>query len=144
MADIIHEFLVGAPATEVFELIATPEGLAQWWTRASSGRVVEGAEYELDFGPGHVWAGVVTRCEPPNRFELRITRAHPDWLETRVGFALAPAEGSVTRVTFHHTDWPAANEHWRMSNYCWAMYLRIMRRYLEYGEVVPYGTRLKV
>jgi len=29
-----------------------------------------------------------------------------------------------------------------VSCYCWAMYLRIMRRYLEHGESVPYERRL--
>ena len=35
-----------------------------------------------------------------------------------------------------------ANEHWRISCYCWAMYLRLIRRYLEYGETIPYESRL--
>ena len=78
---------------------------------------------------------------PEARFELRITLADGDWTGTLVGFALKP-EGARTRVTFHHTGWPTANEHWRVSSYCWAMYLRIMRRYVEHGEVVPYGKRL--
>jgi uncharacterized protein YndB with AHSA1/START domain len=144
MADIVHEFCVNAAADEVFKVIAEPTGLDQWWTRASTGRVAEGAEYQLDFGPQHLWAAVVTRCEPPRRFELELTRAHEDWLGTRVAFALTPEGADTTRVTFRHTGWPEPNEHWRVSSYCWAMYLRIMRRYLEHGEVVPYGTRLRV
>ena len=42
---------------------------------------------------------------------------------------------------FSHTGWPSANEHFRVSSYCWAMYLRVLRRYLEHGEVVPYEQR---
>jgi hypothetical protein len=35
-----------------------------------------------------------------------------------------------------------ANEHWRISCYWWAMYLRVLRRYLEHGESVAYEDRL--
>jgi hypothetical protein len=45
-------------------------------------------------------------------------------------------------VYFYHLCWPEANEHWRVSNYCWAMYLRILKRYLESGESVAYEKRL--
>jgi hypothetical protein len=30
------------------------------------------------------------------------------------------------------------------SSYCWAMYLRLLRRNVEAGEVVPYAQRLDV
>ncbi len=35
-------------------------------------------------------------------------------------------------------------EHYRISCYCWAMYLRILKRYLEHGETVQYARRLDV
>ena len=50
--------------------------------------------------------------------------------------------GDQTQVRFRHVGWPAPNEHWRISNFCWAMYLRVLRRSLEYGEAVPYEGRL--
>ncbi|MCH8956850.1 SRPBCC domain-containing protein, partial [candidate division KSB1 bacterium] len=37
-----------------------------------------------------------------------------------------------------------ANEHYRVSCYCWAMYLRLLKRYVEHGETVPYEDRLDV
>ncbi len=52
--------------------------------------------------------------------------------------------GEVTQVRFEHTGWPVANDHYRISNYCWAMYLRLLKRYVEAGEVVPYEKRLSV
>ncbi len=58
-----------------------------------------------------------------------------------MGFALAPMEGG-THVAFSHTGWPAANAHFRTSSFCWAMYLRLFKRYVEAGEVVPYARRL--
>jgi hypothetical protein len=51
---------------------------------------------------------------------------------------------SVVRLAPLITGWPVDNEHWRISCYCWAMYLRLLRRYLEHGEIVPYERRLEV
>jgi hypothetical protein len=86
----------------------------------------------------------VTKRESPFSFELQMTQAHPDWLKTRVGCDLYEEKDNVTRVRFYHTGWPEQNEHWRVSCFCWAMYLRVLRRHLEYGETVDYEKRLDV
>jgi uncharacterized protein YndB with AHSA1/START domain len=123
--------------------MATPEGLALWWTKTSSGKPEEGAEYTLCFGPEYDWRGKVTSYRPHSAFDLEVTEAHPDWVGSHVGFELEP-DGDSTCVRFYHTGWPSENEHWRISCYCWPMYLRIMRRNIEYGETVPYENRLDV
>jgi uncharacterized protein YndB with AHSA1/START domain len=142
MPDIFHDFIVKAPAQKVFQAISTPQGLDAWWTKRSSGEPRLGAEYELGFGPGYDWRAVVSRCVPGAEFELEMTQAHEDWQGTRVALDLEQKEG-FTQVRFLHSGWPA-NEHYRASCYCWAMYLRILKRYVEYGETVPYEQRLDV
>jgi hypothetical protein len=102
---------------------------------------MQGAEYQLSFGPEHDWSARVTRYVPNSEFELEMVRADKDWMGTRVGLRLDD-RGETTWVRFHHTGWPSANEHYRISCNCWAMYLRILRRYLEHGESVPYESRL--
>lgn len=143
MPDILHDFPIFAPVQKVFDGVSTGPGLAQWWTERSSGTPKRGAAFELYFGPKFEWVGKVTECVPQQRFELEITRADADWTGTRVGFEMAPTEGG-TQLRFHHTGWPHLNEHYRISCYCWAMYLRILKRYLEHGETVPYAKRLDV
>lgn len=143
MADIFNDFLIKAPARDVFRAVSTPAGLDKWWTKRSSGQTAEGAEYELWFGPENDWRAIVSDCVPDREFELEITRADKDWLGTRVGFDLDESEG-VTQVRFHHTGWPESNEHYRISCYCWPMYLRLLRRFVEFGEIVPYEDRLDV
>jgi uncharacterized protein YndB with AHSA1/START domain len=144
MADIIHEFTIRTGPPRVFHAMATPQGLTHWWTQSSTGKAEAGAEYQLHFGRDYAWRGRVTRYEPDAAFELEMTEAHPDWLNTRVGCELRPEGRESTRVIFYHSGWPAANQHWRVSCYCWAMYLRVMRRYLEHGESVPYDQRLDI
>ena len=143
MPDIFHDLPIKAAPADVFDAVSRPAGLDQWWTKASKGEPSPGADYELDFGPGHRWRAKVTRCTAPTEFELELTDADSDWLGTRVGVELEP-RGESTWVRFHHTGWPSANEHYRVSCSCWAMYLRVLRRYLEYGETVPYEKRLDV
>jgi hypothetical protein len=73
-----------------------------------------------------------------------VTDAHEDWLGTRVAFRLEEAKPGVTTLLFSHSGWPEKNQHWRVSCYCWAAYLRILRRCAEHGEDVPYEKRLDV
>ncbi|HEY4611391.1 MAG TPA: SRPBCC domain-containing protein [Bacteroidota bacterium] len=143
MPDILHNFLISAPAQKVFEAIATPAGLNTWWTKRSKGEPTVGATYELWFGPDYNWRGVVSKVTPNAEIEWQLTVADEDWMKTRVGFQLQEKDG-VTHVQFHHTGWPESNEHYRTSCFCWAMYLRLMKRYCEFGEVVEYEKRLDV
>ncbi|REJ76150.1 MAG: hypothetical protein DWQ47_11070 [Acidobacteria bacterium] len=74
----------------------------------------------------------------------------PDWDNSRVRFELtekALEEGSsssvsVTDVLFSHTGWPEGNDHYRISCFCWAMYLRLMKKWVEDGTMVAYAKRL--
>jgi len=143
MADIYHDLPIKAPPHRVFEAVSTARGLDSWWTKRSAGQPREGAEFELWFGPRYDWRARVTRLVSPTDIEWQMTQADPDWLGTRVGFHLA-GRADATQVRFYHTGWPTPNEHWRISCYCWAMYLRILRRHLEHGEAVPYEKRLDV
>lgn len=143
MPDIYHDFYIEAAAERVFQAVSSPAGLDQWWTKRSSGEQKEGGLYELWFGPEYDWRGRVTTWMPNSDFELEISHADKDWNGTRVGFHMEEQNGSTT-VRFHHLGWPEANEHYRISCYCWAMYLRILRRYLEHGEMVSYENRLDV
>jgi uncharacterized protein YndB with AHSA1/START domain len=143
MPDIYHHFPIKAPIQDVFRAVSTPAGLDCWWTKSSGGEPGAGAEYQLSFGPRYDWRGIATRYTPNTEFELELTKADPDWKETRLGFLLEEKDG-VVNVRFHHTGWPNANEHYRISCFCWAMYLRLLKRYVEFGEVVPYENRLEV
>ena len=135
MADIVHQFPIKASAQQVFQAVSTPTGLDAWWTLRAAGEPEAGATYELWFGADYDWRAVLSRCVPNSEFELEMTAAQEDWLRTRVGFTLAEANG-VTIVRFSHSGWPAPNEHFHISSYCWATYLRLLKRYVERGEVV--------
>lgn len=82
----------------------------------------------------------MSKYVPDTEFELEMTESDKDWHGTRVGFVLDAKDG-VTQVRFAHTGSPEANDHYRGSCFCWALYLRLLKRYVEHGEVVPYDDR---
>ena len=143
MADIEHEFPIRASVERVFDAVSTPAGLNEWWTLTARGEPVAGGRYDLGFGPEYQWAAVVRRLEAPRLIEWEMTEADAEWTGTRVGVELT-AEGGGTTVRFYHRGWRDPDRHYRVSCCCWAMYLRILRRYLEHGERVAYDQRLDV
>lgn len=143
MADIFHYFPVNAPIDKVFEIISTPSGLDKWWTTKSSGKTALGETFDFFFEPNYNWTAVVSKCVLNKEFELTMQTSDEDWEGSKVGFRLTD-KNNLTEVQFYHTGWKADNEHYRISNFCWAMYLRILRRNLEFGEFVPYAERLNV
>ncbi|QQS40328.1 MAG: SRPBCC domain-containing protein [Acidobacteriota bacterium] len=56
--------------------------------------------------------------------------------------ASSAQSAAETIVRFSHTGWPNDNDHYRISSFCWAMYLRLMKKYVEDGTVVEYSKRL--
>ena len=143
MADIYHDFPILKSPKEVFEVIGSQKGLGAWWSLTAAGTPGLGEIYELNFGPGYLWQAEVTAYEPHNHFEWTLIDADTDWMNTRVGFHLDGDE-ERTQVRFYHTGWPEDNDHYKSSSFCWAMYLRILKRYIEFGEFVPYDERLSV
>jgi uncharacterized protein YndB with AHSA1/START domain len=143
MPSILHNFPIEAPVEKVFAAAATPKGLDVWWTLSSKGTPKVGETYELFFGEKYDWRGRVTKCTPNKEIEWELTVADKDWTGSRVGLQLEEKNG-VTHVRFHHSGWKEENGHFRKSSFCWAMYLRIMKRYVEFGEKVEYDKRLEV
>lgn len=141
MPDILQDFFVNASPESVFASMATCEGLNAWWTKTCTGAIGPGEEFVLGFGPDYVWTAKVVLFHANRELEIEFIFADIDWTGTRIVF-LIDAETNGSRVSFRHSGWKAANEHFRVSNHCLALYLRLMRRYAEHGEVVPYEERL--
>lgn len=143
MATIFHTFTIKASRKTVFDAITNPKNLDCWWSKQCSGVAETGGEYHFHFGPEYDWTAEVTVFIPDRAFELEFKKADEDWKGSKTGFNLTEA-GALTEVKFYHTGWKAENEHFCISNFCWAMYLRLLKRFVEKGEVVDYEERLKV
>ena len=141
MIEIVQDLPLNVGQARAYAGVSQPELLDQWWTLNSRGHPEVGALYDLDFGPQYRWRARVTRAVPSVAFELEMTEVDADWRGTTIGFQLEP-QGSGTLLHFHHRGWREASAHYRTTNHCWALYLRVLRRHLELGETVPYLDRL--
>ena len=140
MPDIVHDIPIASDVESVFECVATPEGLSKWWSIGGTGVPGVGSKYSFDFGPEYQWEAVVTEFDANSLFSIKMTMADDDWTDTMVRFELEPSENG-TMLRFEHLGWPQDNAHFRTSSYCWAMYLRCMKNFLEKGVVLPYEKR---
>lgn len=141
MANVLHDFFIKAPVERVFQAIVTPEEVDKWWSLQCSGDARMGGEYRLFFGEPWDWRARVSQYRPNEAFEWEMMVAMDDWVGTKVGFELMPIpEG--TQVRFHHSGWAEESEHFRISSYCWAMLLRLLKVYVERGDVMPHAERV--
>ncbi len=140
MPDILLDVSVTAPIDQVFDAVATPRGLDAWWTLRAAGETRVGSVWTLFFGEPYDWRAVVRRCEFGRLIEWTVTTSDADWQGTCVGIELTPTDAG-TRLRFWHTGWPETNAHHRRSAFCWALYLRLLKKFCETGDVVPHEQR---
>ena len=69
-----------------------------------------------------------------------MTKSDPDWDPTKFGFILKQFDGAV-RLSHYHKGWRSQNQHYRRSNYSWALLLNALKKYVEVGEVMEFGKR---
>ena len=90
MIDIHHQIKIGAPAAQVYGALTSVDGLAQWWTKTTSGSSKAGEKLQFRFDE-HLIEMRVDGLEKNKRVEWRCTKATPDWNDTRVTFELSGA-----------------------------------------------------
>ena len=73
MSDILHRVGVVAPLEEVYDAIATPEGLAAWWTTDTVGKSEVGGELAFRFGDVGGFDMEVLELDPAGRVRWRVT-----------------------------------------------------------------------
>ncbi|SHF09037.1 SRPBCC family protein [Chryseobacterium sp. OV279] len=137
---ILHNLEVDATLENVFQMVSVPEFLNEWWTHYCQGTPGPDSEYTFEFSETDILKGKVSKFSPPHKIEFLITDGDQDWIGTNVGFVLKET-GKGTRISFHHTGWKDTHEHFRQSSFCWAIYLRILRKFVEDGLHVPYSER---
>jgi uncharacterized protein YndB with AHSA1/START domain len=140
MPDIHHIFFVQSNPQKVFDAFCTERGLNSWWTLESKGQPVPGNMYTFYFGPEYDWSAEVVHCIPGKELTWRMRETMDDWKRTQVGFQLSE-KNKGTSVAFFHTGWREANEHFGITNFCWAMLLNGLKNYVERGLGVPHASR---
>ena len=148
MVDIVHRIGIRAPASKVYEAVATTQGVAGWWTRDTTGTTGPGGKVEVRFrGTDGREIGQMkfemTKLEPDRHVHWRILEGPPEWIGTDVTFALA-RDGDMTIVVFGHRNWNEPVEFMAHCSMKWAVFLLSLRQFVETGTGRPSPEDTKI
>jgi uncharacterized protein YndB with AHSA1/START domain len=144
MADIRHRVGIAAPQGDVYEKLATTEGLAQWWTQDVRGDSQLGGKLDFYFGgpqPGCVME--VADSTPDSRVEWRCVDGPAEWIDTKVVFDLTFTDDE-TVVLFTHGDWREPVEFMHHCSTKWGYFLLGLKSGIEGGKATPFPGELKI
>lgn len=140
MANIEHIQYVNAPASEVYPVLASAEGLAEIWTQELTFNAEVGSVNEFRFGDEKPTKMEITDLVPNQKMIWRCIDSDPEWIGTGVSFELQEV-GGKTSVTLKHTNWRKVTEFYRFCNYNWAIFLLSLKEYCEGGNGMSYQVR---
>jgi uncharacterized protein YndB with AHSA1/START domain len=134
---IRHRVGIQAPIGEVYDAVATREGVAGWWTRDVQGESQPGGKLAFRFGRPEPSAVVeVTELHPPTRVEWRCLEGPEEWRDTMITFDLK-ANGDETTVLFTHAGWEPVE----FMHHCstrWGYFLLGLKAGCEGGAATPW------
>lgn len=141
MADILLQIHIDAPPAKVLAALDKVDGLAQWWTRTTTGDASPGGVIDFRFG-SHL---TQVRVDQANEAQVHWTvlASNPDWVGTRLTFDLEPAEGR-TLLRFGHRDWAEAGSFYGHCSMKWATFLLSLRSLVETGQGKPFPDDLAI
>jgi uncharacterized protein YndB with AHSA1/START domain len=96
---------INAPVADLFDAIATRDGIAAWWTPLISGTVGLRREFQLGFeGLDEIIRIRVDEARKPQivRWTVLEHSGLPEWNGTSIAFALANSGARKTTLHFQH------------------------------------------
>lgn len=144
MPDIRHRVAITAPIESVYEAVATPEGISQWWTRDGvRGEASEGSTLQFFFGqPDPAAVMEVTRLDPDGHVSWNCVEGADEWVGTTLTFDLTHKDDE-TVVLFTHADWREPVEFMAHCSARWAYFLLSLKSLVETGKGTPFPEDLK-
>jgi len=146
--DIIHRVGIKAPAAKVYAALSTIDGLAGWWTRATTGssKVGETINFRFHTPTGDEIGGFdmdVLELVPEQKVRWRVESGPAEWVGTDIEFLLS-RQDEHTIVMFGHRQW---REEVEFTSHCstkWATFLLSLRDLVETGKGQPAPEDLKI
>jgi uncharacterized protein YndB with AHSA1/START domain len=146
--DIIHRVGIKAPAAQVYAALSSIDGLAAWWTRATTGQSQVGGVVAFRF---HTETGAeiggfdmdVLELVPGETVRWRVKDGPAEWVGTDIEFRLS-REDEHTIVMFGHRHWREEAAFMAHCSTKWATFLLSLRDQVERGEGRPAPHDLKI
>lgn len=148
MTDIIHRVGIKAPLSKVYAALSTIEGVAGWWTTATTGISKPGETINFEFlTPAGERVGAMTMqvaaLDPDRLVHWRCTAGPEEWIGTDVVFKLEQQD-HYTIVRFGHRNWREAVEFTEHCSMKWAIFLLSLKQLVETGEGRPSPNDIKI
>jgi uncharacterized protein YndB with AHSA1/START domain len=138
LPDIRHRVGIAAPQNRVYEMLATKNGLARFWTTQVEGDSEVGSKLSFFFGRPEPSAVMeVVELSPNDRVRWRCVEGPPEWVGTTVTFDLTDS-GGETVLLFTHAGWREAVELLHHCSTKWATFLIGLRSGLEGGAFTAF------
>lgn len=133
MADIAHEIRISGTPEQVFDALATADGVRSWQTPHVEGTGAVGTEWVFTFTgrPQFVWE--ITESVPPQRLAWTCTEGPGDSVGTVATFVVAATDDGRTLLTLTHEGWPGTHGNFRKCNTMWAVLLHHIQQYVVTG-----------
>jgi uncharacterized protein YndB with AHSA1/START domain len=144
MPDIRHRVGIAAPQHRVYEMLATKDGLAKFWTRQVEGESAVGRKLQFFFGKPEPSAVMeVVELSPDHRVQWRCVNGPAEWVRTTVTFDLKTS-GGETVLLFTHADWREPVEFMHHCSTKWGVFLLSLKSLLETGKGAPDPDDVKI
>jgi len=144
MPDIRHRVVISAPLSSVYEAVATPSGISEWWSQDGvRGESKVGSRLEFYFGqPEPAAVMEITQLDPAGHVNWTCVGGADEWIGTTVAFDLTDS-GDETVVMFSHAGWRDPSEFMAHCSARWAYFLLSLKSVLETGKGTPFPNDLK-
>jgi len=143
MVDILHRIGVVAPLDDVYRAVATPEGLAAWWTTDTVGTREVGGQLAFRFGDAGGFDMEIMELDPSGRVHWRVTDGPEEWVGTEIDWRLDQRD-EYTVVQFKHEGWREPVEFMHHCSTKWATFLLSLKELVETGHGRPAPDDVKI
>jgi uncharacterized protein YndB with AHSA1/START domain len=131
MAELRHQILIKAAPAKVYAAIATPAGLAGWWTADSKTEDKVGGKAEFGFDKrATVFHMKIDKLEETKRVVWSCHGDPPEWDGTTLTWELSPQREGTT-LHFTHGNWKSATDYYAMCNSTWGELVYRLKDYVE-------------
>jgi uncharacterized protein YndB with AHSA1/START domain len=147
MVDILHRVGIKTTPDNVYKALATPEGVAGWWTTDTTGEDKTGGMMTFRFTDHGRELGVfdmkIVELHPNTRVVWQVVKGPAEWVGTTIRFDLKP-EDDFTIVLFRHEGWKEPVEFMAHCSTKWAIFLMSLKSLVETGKGQPSPHDVKI
>jgi uncharacterized protein YndB with AHSA1/START domain len=136
-----------ASADKVYKALATPEGVAGWWTTETTGDTKVGGMITFRFTDHGRELGVfdmkILELIPDTRVVWQVLKGPAEWVGTKIRFDLKKEDDFIV-VLFKQEGWKEPVEFMYHCSTKWATFLMSLKSLIETGKGQPSPNDVKI